>query len=186
MRWKLLALTFLLWLTAGVWATPRLREPAADRLRAANDSLCRGRWTEAERRFRQILQRWPDSAPAHRGLGLSLTQQRKLKEAAAALSRALEIDPDLADAHLFLGIAQFGLGNPRASIQSLEEAVARNSGEKQALLFLARAHFVLNQRQQAAEALKKLLALAPADPDALLLMTQGEPLAGRGLWPADP
>jgi protein O-mannosyl-transferase len=60
---------------------------------------------EAEKLFRQYLERKPGDAGAHHGLGLALLLQDRPVDAVGELSQAVAIQPSMAPMHLDLGIA---------------------------------------------------------------------------------
>src|SRR4029077_7561800 len=58
-----------------------------------------GRFSEAERLYRSILQARPDHPGVSNNLGLALKDQGKLDEAAATFQRVIAVKPDDAMAH---------------------------------------------------------------------------------------
>jgi protein O-GlcNAc transferase len=62
-----------------------------------------GRFSEAERLYRSILQARPDHPGVSNNLGLALKDQGKLDEAAATFQRVIAVKPDDALAHCNLG-----------------------------------------------------------------------------------
>jgi tetratricopeptide (TPR) repeat protein len=69
-------------------------------LKAEGDS----QWAEAERRYREILKDFPDSAPVWSAIGFMLENQRKTPEARQAYQRAIEKNPHFIIA--FVGLTQ--------------------------------------------------------------------------------
>ena len=66
---------------------------AAARWEEALKAEGNSQWAEAERRYREILKDFPDSAPAWSAIGLMLESQRKIPEARQAYRRAIEKNP---------------------------------------------------------------------------------------------
>lgn len=64
----------------------------------------RKRPERAVRMFRELVARNPESASAHRGLGLAQMAMDDLKTAEGSLSRSIELDPNSGTAHSALGV----------------------------------------------------------------------------------
>lgn len=62
-----------------------------------------GRFEQATKKYRMILDADPENALAHQGLAQCLNRLGQYGEAAVECSRALELDPGLAIAHTILG-----------------------------------------------------------------------------------
>ena len=65
----------------------------------------------------------PGNAKAHANLGKALRESGELDPAAAALSRALEIDPGLVEAHDSLGAVRRELGDLEGAIAAARRAI---------------------------------------------------------------
>ncbi len=78
---------------------------------------------EAEKMFREVIQRFPDSSVAYLGLGRSLQEQGKAKEALPQLEKSLSIE--ITGAALYrLGKTWQALGDKPKAISSFERALA--------------------------------------------------------------
>ncbi len=99
--------------------TPLAPQPAAleAALQQASVHHRAGRFSEAERLYRSILQARPDHPGVSNNLGLVLKDQGKLVEAAATFQRVLVVKPDDA-------MAQCNLGNVLRLQGKLEQAAA--------------------------------------------------------------
>lgn len=59
-----------------------------------------GRYTDAERIWRRVLEIEPNNAGAYVGLGLALYDQGKVAEAIEAYQKAIDLDPNYAKAYV--------------------------------------------------------------------------------------
>ena len=64
-------------------------------LREAREHHGAGRYAEAEKIYRQVLDRRPDDAEVMSKLGAALAAQGRLDEMLNVLEHAVELDPDL-------------------------------------------------------------------------------------------
>ena len=80
---------------------------------------------DAEARFRAVVERAPNHAPALNHLAFLLAGQgtKEREEAAGLLRKAVKLDPGNAEYHNNLGVILVRLGNRREALQTLEEAV---------------------------------------------------------------
>jgi superkiller protein 3 len=127
------------------------------------DLLARNDAVGAESTFRRVIDLQPESAPAHRGLGLALWAQRDTAAAWRELQVAARLDPSDAGAQLALGKAAWEL--------SFRPEIAQSAG-----LNFPVAEF----RRLALAAMNKAAALRPEDFEtrlslAALLLDAGQP-----------
>lgn len=81
------------------------------------------KFVDAEKMFREVIQRFPDSSVAYLGLGRSLQEQGKAKEALPHLEKSLNIDVTGA-AFYRLGKTWQALGDKSKAISFFEKALA--------------------------------------------------------------
>jgi len=81
------------------------------------------KFSDAEKVFRETTQRYSDSSAAYLGLGRSLQEQGKLKEALPQLEKSLSIDATAAVLYR-LGKTWQALGDKTKAIASFEKALA--------------------------------------------------------------
>ncbi|MBC3880323.1 tetratricopeptide repeat protein [Undibacterium sp. LX40W] len=81
------------------------------------------KFLDAEKMFRDIVQRFPESSAAHLGLGRSLQEQGKAKDALPHLEKSLSIDATGA-AYYRLGKTWQALGDKTKAISFFEKALA--------------------------------------------------------------
>jgi tetratricopeptide (TPR) repeat protein len=82
-----------------------------------------GRTNEAVESFRKAVDRNPNSAEAHNGLGTALHKMGRIQEAVESFRRAVQIKPDFAEALNNLGVANGHLGRDQEAIETLKQAI---------------------------------------------------------------
>jgi len=107
---KLLALTMVLALGAGLAGCPRRRERAEAELHRGQALLQLQDNTLARQAFQQAVRLDPDLAPAYDGLGISSCRLGRLEEARSAFSRAQALDPTNPGYPFSLGICETSQG----------------------------------------------------------------------------
>ena len=119
-RWWVVALACIL-LVAGVRGAmaAQRQSPAAMILRGQQALESRDA-SGAEALFRQALAGDPDSAEGHFYLGVALSAQERMAEAAQAYQAALGLAPELAEAHWNLALAYARLDRPAEAIAEFE------------------------------------------------------------------
>ena len=80
----------------------------------------------AEKLLHEVLDRDPDRADAHAGMGIVLRLRGQLTESKSELETALQLDPNNVTAHRQLGFTLFFLGQPAAAIVEGEDALRRS------------------------------------------------------------
>jgi tetratricopeptide (TPR) repeat protein len=83
-----------------------------------------GRLSDAERIYRQILQREPANVAALHMLGLVALQTGQPERAVRLIGKAIALQPDNAEAHSNLGLTLQQLGRPKDALASYERAIA--------------------------------------------------------------
>ena len=73
----------------------------------AQDALVKGRYAEAERGFREVLQMNPDLAAALANLGVVDMRTNRLDESIEAFTKARKLAPHLTGIDLNLGLAYY-------------------------------------------------------------------------------
>ncbi len=81
-----------------------------------------GKFSEAEKKFREILKAQPEHGPAHVQLGMVYKKQKRYKDAAAELKKAIAIQPN-SIAHKNLGIIYTKLGENVEAVKEFEAAI---------------------------------------------------------------
>lgn len=150
------------------------------RLGPANRQLEDGRFGDAERTFRDLLEDYPALIEAHEGLvaalvgqgrrgealswlleaGQSLVRSGQLTPGTRFLERAVGLDPDLASAQAALGHAYLQSQRYREAETHLQRAIELGETSPLARLFLGAAYWELGAYDKAETAYGELLALA--------------------------
>ena len=123
-RWWVAALAVALLAggTAGAMAAQRQSAPAL--ILQGQRALEASQPAAAESLFRQAAARDPGSAEAYFYLGLALSHQKRMGEAAQAYQSALHAQPDLAEAHWNLALAYAALDRSADAVAEFEAFVA--------------------------------------------------------------
>ena len=87
-----------------------------------------GDHAEAEKNFRREIVLCPDRPESHFNLGISLRNQNRMDDAAAAFRAALEHNPDYAEAHNALGYVLAMQGQLPAAERHFRRAIALSPG----------------------------------------------------------
>ena len=88
------------------------------------------------------------------------------EEAAAAFSRAIEINPDLHAAYNNLGYAFYRQGDYEQAVEMYNEALGRSSKSSSAYTNLGNAYYKMDRKSEAREAWEKALDLDPGNEKA--------------------
>ena len=88
----------------------------------------RGDFETAERCFREVAQRAPDSPEASANLAVALLRLQRHADAVPILLRVMEMQPRLAGAHYDLGVCYNRLRRNAEAIRSFERAIALEPG----------------------------------------------------------
>jgi len=115
----------------------------------------------AVRRFQKELEKDPDSALAHFGLGLCLKDDDRYEEALTHFKQALDTQPGLVQARTHMGETQQLMGQYAEAIPVLERALAQDAGNRKALFLLAVSYQNLDSYSKAIRLYERLLSLEP-------------------------
>lgn len=120
----------------------------------------------AERLFREVLTRQPDSVDANFQLGMLYAKQDgHLREAIRLLVKARELKPDLAGVHTALGSAMLSDGKPAEAAKELESAIRLDPESAESYYVLADADRQLHRAAKADEDLAQFQRLQAAAAD---------------------
>lgn len=139
---------------------------AARRSRSAEaaTAMSAGRYDEAARVYRDLLQAAPDEPGLLMNLGMALAMGGREAEAIAPLERAVALDRALVPAHLFLGSSYLAMGQPAKAIPPLERAVAARPGDIEHRRMLAQAYVAAERAADALTHLRRITDIAPKLP----------------------
>ena len=125
-----------------------------------------GRFDDAVRIYRELLQPLPDEPGLLMNLGMALAMAGREAEAIAPLERATTLKPTLVPAQLFLGTSYLALGASDKAIRPLQRVTAAQPANVEYRRLLARAYAESNRALEAAAQLRQVTDLAPTLPAA--------------------
>jgi tetratricopeptide (TPR) repeat protein len=111
------------------------------------------------KRLLQTVEEQPQRASAHYNLGLAYTTSGRVKLAAEAYEKALELDPDLVEAWVNLGGVRLLHWDFQACLEANQEAVARQPDLVQAHFNMGQAYLYLNEPERLLECNKRVIEL---------------------------
>lgn len=138
-----------------------------------------GRFPEAERLYRQILEQEPTQIQALNFLGALVYQQGRCAEATVYFQTVLSLQPDNPDSYNSVGIALRGAGKLTDAVEHYRQALALHPDHPQACNNLANALRDLGDLDEAQTYYERAIALNPDYPEAhnnlgVLLKTRGQ------------
>ncbi len=145
----------------------------------------KGDFPEAEKIFRDLLNKDAQDVEARLGLSLALLKQRSLQAAYDHAARVLMVNPLSARAHALLGTAILGAGEFRLSIEEFKTALALNENESLAVAGLAMVDFYENRLSLALPQLRKAVSMDPEEPDFVFNLGQAAARSERYKEAAD-
>jgi tetratricopeptide (TPR) repeat protein len=126
-----------------------------------------GRFAEAEKLYRSVLQQNPQHAGALYLFGLLALVTQRTQRGAALLARSIRLNPDFAPAYCNLGIALTTLGRPREALTQYALALSRQPDFADARYNRGVLLKQLGRAEEALEDFNQALALRPDDVEAL-------------------
>jgi tetratricopeptide (TPR) repeat protein len=132
----------------------------------------RGDYPQAEKIFRELLNKDAHDIEARLGLSFTLLKQRSLQGAYDNAARAIMLDPLSARAHALLGSAILGAGEFRLSVEEFKTALTLNENEALAVAGLAMVDFYENRLLLAMPRLRRAVSLDPEEPDFIFNLGQ--------------
>lgn len=160
---RLAALVLSSLLVFAAQAAPQSATLAA-RSREASRAMEAGRFDEAVRIYRDLLEALPNEAGLLMNLGMALAMGGHEREAIAPLERALTLKPDLLPAQLFLGSSHLALGEPGKAIAPLKRVVAAKPTDVENRRMLAQAYAESGRPADAVAELRRVTEIAPTLP----------------------
>ena len=135
-------------------------------------ALRKGDYVQAEKIFRELLNKDAHDVEARLGLSFTLLKQRSLQGAYDNAARVIMLDPLSARGHALLGTAILSAGEFRLSVEEFRTALALDENEALAVAGLAMVDFYENRLTLAVPALRRAVALDPEEPDFLFNLGQ--------------
>jgi tetratricopeptide (TPR) repeat protein len=132
----------------------------------------KGEYPQAEKIFRELLEKDAHDVEARLGLSFAQLKQRNLQSAYDNAARVIMLDPLSARGHALLGAAILGAGEFRLSVEEFRTALALNENEALAVAGLAMVDFYENRLPFALPALRKAVSMDPEEPDYVFSLGQ--------------
>ncbi len=142
-----------------------LAESRGKAIKRAEKELRQANFVEAEKIYRQLIERDPADHPARLGLSFSLVKQGKFQDSFEQAAQVIAAEPINSRAHALLGVSLLRSGEFRNSIEALYTAVKFNNREALAIAGLAELEYFENRSRNAYEWLKRAVSLDPLEPD---------------------
>ncbi len=114
-----------------------------------------GRFDEAARAYRALLEQDPNDPRVLNSLGVVLARQSQYRQAIAVYQKALDLDRRRPQTQLNLGLAYFKMGDFGAAVAPLEQALALSRGNLQARTLLGMALYGAHRYREAATQLEQ-------------------------------
>src|SRR5688500_7472282 len=145
----------------------------------------KGEYPQAEKIFRELLEKDAHDKEARLGLSFTQLKQRNLQAAYDNAARVIMSDPLSARGHALLGSAILGAGEFRLSVEEFRTALALDQNEALAVAGLAMVDFYENRLQLAINGLRKAVGMDPDEPDYVFSLGQAAARSERYKEAAD-
>src|ERR1044071_5463877 len=132
----------------------------------------KGDYEQAEKIFRDLLQKDAHDTEARLGLSLTQLKQRNLQGAYDNAARVIMSDPLSSRGHALLGTAILGAGEFRLSVEEFRTALALNENEALAVAGLAMVDLYENRLPLALPGLRRASSIDPEEPDYVFALGQ--------------
>src|ERR1041385_7397793 len=132
----------------------------------------KGDYEQAEKIFRELLNKDAHDIEARLGLSFVQLKQRNLQDAYDNAARVIMLDPLSARGHALLGAAILGAGEFRLSVEEFRTALALDQNEALAVAGLAMVDFYENRLPLALPGLRKAASMDPEEPDYVFSLGQ--------------
>src|SRR5262245_32282866 len=151
---------------------PALGESRDKDLKRAEKEMKLANFTEAERIYRQLLDKDQNDKVARLGLSFTLVKMSKFLESYQQAAQVIAADPLNSRAYALLGTSLLRSGEFRDSIEALATAVKFNNREALAITGLAEVEYFENRSRNAYELIKRAIQLDPMEPDYYLALAR--------------
>jgi tetratricopeptide (TPR) repeat protein len=167
-----LGFTFLAILICLSLSQPALSESRDKSLKRAEKELRLANFQEAEKIYRQLIEKDQNDKVARLGLSFTLVKLNKFLESYQQAAQVITADPLNARAYALLGTALLRSGEFRDSIEALATAVKFNNREALAITGLAEVEYFENRSRNAYDLIKRAIQLDPMEPDYYLSLAR--------------
>ncbi|HEX6718980.1 MAG TPA: aspartyl protease family protein [Pyrinomonadaceae bacterium] len=135
-------------------------------------AIRKGDFPQAEKIFRDLLDKDAHDTDARLGLSFTLLKERNLQGAYDNAARVIMANPLSARAHALLGTAILGAGEFRLSVEEFKTAIALDENEALAVAGLAMVDFYENRLLISLPGLRKAVNMDPEEPDYVFFLGQ--------------
>jgi tetratricopeptide (TPR) repeat protein/predicted aspartyl protease len=153
-------------------ATPAAFNPDNSARTRAERALRDGDFAQAEKLYRELVNKDAHDNQARLGLSMALLKQQNLQDAYDHAARVLVVDPLSARAHALLGATMLAAGEFRPSMEEFRTATTLNENEAIAIAGLAMIDFYENRLDSAIRGLRRAADLVPNEPDYVFNLGQ--------------
>jgi tetratricopeptide (TPR) repeat protein len=144
----------------------------AAREQQARQAMADGRFDDAARAYREMLQALPNEPGLLMNFGMALAMGGHSREAIEPLAEAVKLRPALQPAWLFLGSTYLDLGEPEKAIAPLRKFVTAQPADVNGRQMLATALLVSGHPREALTHFQRLTKLAPREAKAWVGLVQ--------------
>jgi tetratricopeptide (TPR) repeat protein len=145
----------------------------------AGQFLSKGAYSEALKRYQELISLDSRDALARNCLGIALAQLSQYSDAEAEFRRAIGIKPSLPDAYFNLAGVLEVTGRYHEAEVPLRKALKLKPSYVEARLRLGSSFVLMGRLGEARDCFERALRVAPRNPQALVGMGQTEALMGR-------
>ena len=151
----------------------------------AERALREGEFEQAEKMFRQLLEKDGRDTEARLGLSYALYKKRNLLDAYDHAARVIATEPLSARAHALLGSVVLASGDFRLSVEEFRTALSLKDDEALAIAGLAMVDFYENRLSASLAGLRRAAFINPDEPDFIFSLAQAAARAERYKEAAD-
>lgn len=144
---------------------PTLAESRGKALKRAEKEIRAANFTEAEKIYRQLLDKDQADKDARLGLSFALIKQLKLQDSYEQAAQVIAADPLNARAFALLGTSLLRSGEFRNSIEALYTSVKFDQKQALAIAGLSEIEYFENRSKTAYDGLRRAISLDPNEPD---------------------
>ncbi|HQR31148.1 MAG TPA: aspartyl protease family protein [Blastocatellia bacterium] len=148
-----------------VLSFPTRAESRGKALKRAEKEMRAANFAEAEKVYRQLIEKDLTDKDARLGLSFALIKQIKLQEAYEHAAQVIAADPLNARAFALLGTSLLRSGEFRNSVEALYTAVKFDQKQALAIAGLSEIEYFENRSKTAYDGLRKAISLEPNEPD---------------------
>ncbi|MGH9800861.1 MAG: aspartyl protease family protein, partial [Blastocatellia bacterium] len=152
-------------ITVAALCVPALAETRGKALKRAGKEMRAANFVEAEKIYRQLLDKDQTDKDARLGLSFALIKRLQLQESYEHAAQVISADPLNARAFALLGTSLLRSGEFRNSVEALYTAVKFDQKQALAIAGLSEIEYFENRSRTAYDGLRRAISLEPNEPD---------------------